>query len=98
MFDGIIVDTVSLTQDRVTWPMTQIESILKKHNYKNVVAIDIPLADYHLIETDDVISFKKITDHILDVHKCENVWVLDGPENMTVTQKRLEGIKKSFEE
>lgn len=98
MFDGIIVDTVSLTQDRVTWPMTQIESILKKHNYKNVVAIDIPLADYHLIETDDVISFKKITDHILDVHKCENVWVLDGPENMTVTQKRLKGIKKSFEE
>ena len=93
LFDGIVIDSVGLTMDNTTWAIEMLGDLMKKNDYKNVVAIDIPVKGVHLVETDDIVAFKNITDHILDVHKCQNIWVLTGPEDMSVAQKRVEGIR-----
>ncbi len=97
LFDGLVIDTVSLSEDNVSWVIEAIGKQLHKVGYNNVVSIDIPIEGFHMVETDDVSAFKTITDHILDVHHCQNVWVLCGPKGMTVSEKRILGIQRSFE-
>lgn len=97
LFDGLIIDSVSLSEDNTSWVLEAIGKQLKKVGYTNVVTIDVPIDGIHMVETDDVKAFRTLTDHVLDVHHCQNVWYLSGPEEMAISQKRLEGVKRSFE-
>ncbi len=97
--DGIIVATISLVEDQVTFVRDYICEKLENECTKPVVSLDLPLGNYPVICTDDRTAFSNITAHILDVHKCssDKIYMLTGMENYTVAENRLKGFADELE-
>lgn len=95
--DGVIVATISLSASQVEWINDMICKKLEEECKKPVVALDLPLGDYHLAETDDRSAFSLITRHILDEHKCRRIYFLPGIEGLLVTNERIAGCRDEME-
>ena len=95
--DGIIVDTISLSEDKTVWIREYIADKLKKECTKPVVSLDLPLGDFPTVYTDDIYAFQVITSHIIDVHKCKKIYFLTGMKDYTVAENRLLGFRNEME-
>ena len=94
--DGIIVGTLSVCKDGLTWLQDSLLEKLKDY-HKPVISIDLPFGDYETVYTDDSAAFSKITEHVLDVHHCENIYFLTGMKGYGVSEERLSGFLKEME-
>ena len=94
--DGIIVSTLSVCKDGLTWLSDALLEKLKDYD-KPVVSIDLPFGDYKVVYTDDSAAFSKITAHVLDVHHCKNIYYLTGMKDYYVSEERLSGFTKEME-
>ena len=92
MLDGVIVDTIPLTEDRETEVVQYIERTLKSDCKAPVVSVGMPLGDYPTVTVDDYSVFREITSHVLDVHNCRTVYCLTGMQGDTVAENRLSGF------
>lgn len=92
--DGLIVPKITLSENGNDAIAAAVLEKLKKECSKPVVSIDLPFGDYPVIETDDRSAFSVITEHILDVHKCDpdKIYFLTGMEHYGVSEKRLGGF------
>ncbi|HAG13400.1 MAG TPA: hypothetical protein DCG49_06005 [Ruminococcus sp.] len=97
LLDGIIVDTNMISEDHVTDVKEQIIKLLAEQCKLPVVTVDLPLADYPIVKTDDVSAFSKITAHVIDKHHCRNIWFLTGFYGHEVSEKRLQGFTEELE-
>ena len=88
--DGIIVVTLSVCKDGKKWLYDELLERLKDYN-KPVISLDLPFGDYETVYTDDRAAFSVITEHILDVHQCKNVYFLTGHKGHDVSKERLAG-------
>ena len=96
LLDAIIVVPIAITEEAET---KIVETLLKQFKAEcniPVVSIDIPFGDYPVIRTDEKTPFAQITDHLLDVHGCKNIAVLNGPKEYDGSQIRLDGIEESL--
>ena len=97
LLDAIIIMPIPLTENSDT---TIVEALLEKFKEKcriPVVSIDIPFGDYPVIRTDEKTPFKQITDHLIDVHGCKNISVLNGPAAYDGSSIRLSGVEESMQ-
>ncbi|MCM1578172.1 MAG: GGDEF domain-containing protein [Ruminococcus sp.] len=91
--DGIIVATLSLTEDNTVEVKNQVEALLKEKCRKPVVSLDMPLGDYPVVYTDDRSAFSVITAHLMDVHNCEKIYFLTGGKDHAVSRQRVAGFE-----
>lgn len=92
MLDGVVVDTIPLTEDRETEVVRYIESKLRAECRVPVVSVGMPLGEYPAVIADDSSVFREITAHVLDVHGCERVYCLTGMQGDPVAENRLSGV------
>lgn len=48
------------------------------------------------VTTNDTLAFEEIIDHLIDKHGCRNILFYSGPYEVSSTQTRYEGYKKSL--
>lgn len=96
MLDGVIVDSISLTEDNDYTLIHDIEAKLKAKCKVPVVTVNLPMNDYPCAYTDDGCGIGLIAKHLIDNHgiKPENMIFLTGPEDHKTAQRRLAGLKE----
>ncbi|MGN0482548.1 MAG: diguanylate cyclase domain-containing protein [Lachnospiraceae bacterium] len=93
--DGIVIGTLSVCKNDLTWLYDILLKKLEKFQ-KPVVSIDLPFGDYKTVYTDDASAFSKITAHVLDVHHCKNIYFLTGTKGHDVSEERLSGFLREM--
>ena len=97
LLSAVIVMPIALTENN---DRTIVNALLEqfKANCKiPVVSIDLPFGDYPVIRTDEKTPFVQITDHLIEVHGCKNISVLNGPAGFEGSEIRLSGIEESLQ-
>ena len=97
LLDAVIFMPIPLTENNDTSIVEALLQQVKANCKVPVVSIDIPFGDYPVIRTDEKTPFKQITDHLIDVHGCKNISVLNGPQGFDGSQIRLSGIEESMQ-
>ena len=96
--DGIILDTVSLTEDHIETVREKLLGIMNERPSVPVISIDMNFGGYDMALTDDTAAFEQITRHIIEKHGCRDIRFLSGPEEDDVPNKRFRGFRKAMEE
>lgn len=96
--DAVVFPTMSLNEDNVDFVVEDLARRFKQECTKPVISIDLPIADYPCTATDDRSSFSRIAEHVLDVHHCSRIYFLNGPFDFPISQKRIAGFRKVFED
>ncbi|MDE7294144.1 MAG: GGDEF domain-containing protein [Oscillospiraceae bacterium] len=91
--DGVIVATISLTENNTTEVRDMVEALLKEKCRKPVISLDMPLGDYPMVHTDDRSAFSVITAHLMDVHNCSKIYFLTGMKGHAVSEQRVGGFE-----
>ena len=94
--DAVIVGTLSVCKNGVTWLNDQLLEKLKDFQ-RPVISLDLPFGDYKTVYTDDASAFSKITAHILDVHHCKTIYFLTGMKGYGISEERLSGFRKEMQ-
>ncbi len=98
MLDGLIIPPIILSEDQNYDILDEVMALVEERTDKPIVLIDYPYHDHPVSITDDRSSFSAMTEHILDVHKCDpdKVYYLTGMENYDVSEKRLGGFLDTY--
>lgn len=94
MLDGIIIPPILLSEDEHYDRLDEIMALVRSKTNKPIVLLDYPYKNYPVVYTNDRSSFSEITEHILDVHKCDpdKVYFLTGMKDYSVSIDRLGGF------
>ena len=95
-FDGIIVDTVSLTEDKTEYVRERILERLQKECVKPVISLYLPLGDYPVEQSSDYGMIKRITEHVIIDHGCRNIYFLSGMKDYPVSLEREKPFKDTL--
>ena len=98
LVDGIIVTSISFSDNNTLPIFDEMLKTLDEKCSKKVIALDLPFGKYDVVYTDDRGAFREMTRHIMDVHKCKNIYFLTGIENYAVSENRLGGFLDVLEE
>ena len=90
--DGIIIDGPSLMNSLTHSLIDQVQQLLKKCAGKPVVSAGSVVEDYPSFVPSDRHMMQDITQHVIDVHNCRDLYFLGGPEDNAVTIDRLSGF------
>ncbi len=93
LLDAVVVVSLPLVGMGDKSAFDQVSDLLKRRCKKPVICLDLPMADYETIYTDDATSFSAITSHVLDVHGCKNIYFLAGFQSDGIVDQRLKGFK-----
>ena len=96
--DGIIIDTVSLTEDHIYTIRDRLLDIMEDAPDRPVVSIDMNFGKYDTVLTNDTAAFEQITKHIIQKHGCRDICFLSGPKEDDIPSKRLEGFRRAMED
>ena len=94
--DGIIVDTVSLTEDHIDNVRDKLLGIVSEMPRKPIVSIDMSFGGHDTVLTDDTAAFELMTRHIIQKHGCRDICFLSGPVEDDIPRKRLAGFRKAM--
>lgn len=97
LLDAVVVVSLPFIAMGDTSIFDHVYEFLKNRCNKPVICLDMPMGDYETVYTDDTTPFSMITRHVLDVHKCRNVYFLAGSQNEGVEDKRLKGFLEECE-
>lgn len=97
LLDACVVMPIPLTENNDTSILESLLELFKARCKVPVVSIDVPFGDYPLVRTDEKTPFKQIADHLIDLHGCKNISVLNGPKDYDGSQIRLDGIEESMQ-
>lgn len=92
-FDGIIVAGITLAIDNLP---RDIERLLKEKCRCPVLYIDEDSKHYPSIYTNDRDPSELITDHLIEVHNCRDIFCLAADPHSISTINRVEGYKNSL--
>lgn len=91
-FDGIIVDTHSLTEDNISFVVEKLVKKFEKECRIPVFSVGMYFGNYPALFTRDRQMFREITSHILDVHGCKDIYFLTGAKEHATSMDRLNGF------
>ena len=89
MLDGVIVDTIPLTEEHITDVTDYITEKLKRECSKPVVVLNAGFGDFPVSKSNDHDIFREITRHVIEDHGRKNVYVLTGMKDYSISQERL---------
>ncbi|MBR6341420.1 MAG: GGDEF domain-containing protein [Treponema sp.] len=97
LLDAFVVMPISFTENNDNTISNSLQELFKEKCHVPVVSIDVPFGPYPVIRTDEKAPFVQITDHLIDIHGCKNISVLNGPADYDGSQIRLSGIEESMQ-
>lgn len=98
MLDGLIIPSILLSENQQYGILDNVMKFIRSKTDKPIVLVDYPYEDFPIAATDDRSAFSDITEHILDVHKCDpdKVYYLTGMKGYDVSEKRLGGYLDTY--
>ena len=90
LLDGVIVDTVSLSENNDDTVRNEICLKLQQQCNKPVVSLNMPLGNYPVVSSTDRIIFREIMEHVIDVHGITEICFLTGHKDNIISQERLD--------
>ena len=99
LIDAMIVVAISMTRNEDHSEVLKVAKYLKEHCPKPCISIDLPMEGAELVFTDDAPAFRKITAHILDVHKvpADKIYMLSGRHDLDISINRVRGFREELE-
>jgi len=97
LLDGLIITPIPLQEEANNSIVDMLLERIKNECKVPVVSIDAPFGDFPLVRTDEKGPFVQITDHLIEVHGCKKIAVLNGPEEYDGSKIRLSGVIESME-
>lgn len=94
--DGFIFDGPSLMVSTTMKLIPEIEQLLKERCHKPVVFAGSLMEGYPSFVPRDRHVIEKITQHVIDVHHCRDLYFLGGQAEQSVTQDRLNGFRDAL--
>lgn len=88
--DGVILDVATLQGDPTGKNMEQIKKRIEAECRIPVVALEIPAADYPLIQNRNEEILREMVRHIIQVHGKKKLCILTGPKGNSTAEERLE--------
>lgn len=95
--DAVVLVPLPLVHDNNYTELERFRERLATKCKKPVVTLDLPVSDYTCSKTDDTTAFAEITKHILDVHKCSDIYFLAGTKDYDISHKRISGFTSELE-
>lgn len=93
-FDGVIVTPLLIYANGNAPIYHELVDLVRKKCNKKVVSIDLPFNGCETVYTNDRKVFYEIAEHVYDVHKCRNVYFLNGFPDQDVCKERLAGYRE----
>ncbi len=90
LLDGLIVDTVSLSENNEDTVKNAVCSKLQQQCKKPVISLNMPLGNYPVVNSTDRVIFKEIMEHVIDVHGATEICFLTGHEENIISKERLD--------
>ena len=90
--DGVLVASLPLVEDQVYTVFDQLREDLQQRCTKPVISLDLPLADYPVIYTDDKKAIRQTVQHLVRVHQCRKLYILTGPKDYVVSEARADAF------
>ncbi len=90
LLDGVVVDTVSLSENNDEILKNEICMKLQQQCNKPVVSLNMPLGNYPMVSSSDRVVFREIMEHVIDVHGVRDICFLTGHKGNNISQERLE--------
>ncbi|SFC44757.1 substrate-binding and GGDEF domain-containing protein [Ruminococcus albus] len=89
LFDGVIIDTVTLLEDGTGKVMKTVDRRIKECGNIPVVCLGIPYGGYHTINgyNDDIL--REMCRHVVNVHGKRDICVLTGKKGHPEAEERL---------
>ena len=94
MLDGVIIDTIPITENNDYTLAERIRERLERECRVPVAVLNLPIGSFNTVKNDDSQIFREITEHILDVHKCSDIYFLTGYKGDLIAESRL-GVFKA---
>lgn len=94
--DGFIFDGPSLMVSTTMELIPEIAQLLKERCHKPVVFAGSLMEGYPSFVPRDRHVIEKITQHVIDVHHCRDLYFLGGQPEQSVTQDRLNGFRDAL--
>lgn len=92
-FSGFLYDRNTFRDEKI---QKYIDDLLIMSG-KPVMLLDSPgHKNFETTAIDDCSAFEKITDHLIEVHKCRKIYCITGPKGVFVSEERLKGYKNSM--
>ncbi len=98
MFDAVIVDMISITEDSVTYVTENILERLKKQCNKPVIMLNMPLSDYQVAHNSDSVIFREITAHMIDKHNVSDIMFITGHKGHIIAEERVDAFRGYMQE
>ena len=98
LFDAFIVASLSFADSGNTNFLESVYESISARCNTPLITLDYPFENHETVYTDDIPAFREITKHVLDVHKCKNIYFLTGIENYDISEKRLKGFTDVLKE
>ncbi|MCQ2465266.1 MAG: GGDEF domain-containing protein [Oscillospiraceae bacterium] len=94
--DGVILLTQSFRYHSDNLLYDKIYGLLKKKCRCPVITVDESIGSYEKVVTDDIESFQKLTNHVIDVHGCRKIYMLAGEEESLASRMRVAGFRRAL--
>lgn len=97
-FDGVIIIPLQLTEDNRTEIFDEIVHSLRTKCNLPVISLDKPIEGFETVFTDDRSVIKQVTNHVIQEHKCSNIYFLSGEQESPISKDRTAGFKDALRE
>ena len=89
-FDGIIIDTLTLSQDMSGESLNRIVKRLESGRHAPVVTVGMPFGGYTCIESANEVMLREMCRHVVIEHGKRKICILTGQSGNDIAEKRLE--------
>ena len=87
-FDGVIIIPLQLTEDNRTEIFDEIVHSLRTKCKLPVISLDKPIEGFETVFTDDRSVIKQVANHVIQEHKCRNIYFLSGEQESPISKDR----------
>lgn len=96
--DGVILDVIPLTENNDYRVAERIRKNIEGKCKVPVVTLNLPIGDFELVKNDDSCIFREITEHLLDIHNCRDIYFLTGHKGDIIAEGRLGVFRDTMSE
>ncbi len=94
--DGILLDSPSLMDSRTLRLIPQVMDLLTEKCNKPVVSLGSHLQEFPSFVPTNRRILQELTEHVIDVHQCRNLYFLAGYEGNSDSIDRINGFKDAL--
>ncbi len=89
LFDGVIVDAISMNENNDPTIRNQVLQLLRDKCEKPVVALNLSMGEYPMVESNNDAIFDEIVGHVVECHNVKDICFLTGFKDSAIGEERL---------